>query len=139
MKKKMRAFTALTLVGLLMATMTVPAMAETVNGSSANGPYPYSWTIVQDEQYGSAHIHTTSSPAYVTAQVQIQSYYYLTGTTFTHNPISTTGYTSTTAIDRDMIQEINGVPVEVNCTAVKASFNVAGYVITDGYYVGDWK
>lgn len=138
MKKRMRMMTCLMLVALMVATMAIPTMAKPKSDSGVLNGYAYSWTITHEDDFGQAYISVASNPTYVTALVQIQTYYELTGKRFQHNPISVTGYSNVAALDNDVIESINGVPVSVTVKGVKGAFSINSTSVTDGYYMGSW-
>ena len=137
-EKRMRTLICLVLVVLLTASMAVPAMAETASGSNLTCSYPYAWTVEQTDVRGRAYIYTTAAPTHLTAQVQIETYYDLTGTRFGHEPISVTGYSAAIAIDDNIIEKINDVPVRAIVTGAKASFKVGQTQVLKEQLVGTW-
>lgn len=138
MKKCMRKLMCLTLVVLLVASMTVPVTAEVVSGSKTGGTYNYEWTITLEPDYGRAAITATTAPTTVKVQVQIETYYDLTGTVFSYEPVTASGYVNVSATDYAEIEEINQVPVRTVVSGVKAIFWVNGKAINEGNYAGDW-
>lgn len=138
MKKAMRKAMCLVLMSIMTATMIVPALAVSHSRTDAVNGYNYQWTTTLETTYGMAQISTPTVPTSVTAQVQIETYYDLTGERFGHDPHITTGYAGTTAMDTDTLEEINGVPVRVTVTGLKAAFKVGGYPVEDGHYMGTW-
>lgn len=138
MKKRMRTLMCLALVILLVVSITVPAMAVSESHSGVAGGYNYQWTATLETTYGTAQISTPTVPTSVTAQVQIETYYDLTGDRFGHDPHITTGYAGATAMDIDTLEEINGVPVRATVTGLKAAFKVGSHPVEDGHYMGTW-
>ncbi len=68
MKKRMCTFISLTLVIMLVASMTLPAMA--VSGITPSG-YVYQYFVTRTDTTGKSEVAITSAaPAYVTAQVK---------------------------------------------------------------------
>ena len=79
MKKKMRALTALTLAGLLTATMAVPAVAVSSTGTGTYGGYSYSWEVECRSTTGMALISVSPAQTAVTAYVRNTLYNDLNG------------------------------------------------------------
>lgn len=138
MKKAMRKMICMVLVGLLTVSTVVPAMAVSESHTGSLNDYNYTWTATYVDDYGLATINTNTVPTTVAAQVQIETYYGLMGTTFGHEPISSSGYATVTVVDNDTIEYINGVRVQATVSGLKAVFMVGNKTVEDGHYMGTW-
>lgn len=138
MKKAMRKMICMVLVGLLTVSTVVPAMAVSESHTGSLNDYNYTWTATYVDDYGLATINTNTVPTTVAAQVQIETYYELMDMTIGHAAISSSGYASATAIDRDTIEYINGVPVQAVVSGLKASYKIGSNTVEDGHYMGTW-
>ena len=137
MKKCMRKLMCLALVVLMVASMTVPVMAEEKGDSDTVGGYNYTWILSRGETDTYAKIYTSPVPTNVTAALTSQFYYDLEKARYESGENKVTGYSSSTATDNNIIS-INGTLVKAEITAVKGAFWVGSYPITDGFYIGEW-
>lgn len=133
MKKAMRKLMCVALVVLLVACMTVPAMAASGTGNA--GGYNYTYTITRGDTEGVAQITTSAAPAEVRADVYNQFYYDLMDRQVQSWGGTSTGYVTTTATDDNLVY-VDNVLVRAQITCTCASFKVAGWWVAENIYEG---
>lgn len=102
MKKRMRTLISLTLVIMLVASMTLPAMA--VNGITPSG-YSYRYFVTRTDTTGKTEVAITSAaPAYVTAYVKNEVYNELNNM-WIYPEHKNTGYISVSATASNVVKK----------------------------------